>query len=324
MERVCATCRSPVKLGLHSIQLDCKQHYVHTKCINAKNPDFSDCAACRGDINEPTSFGGRDYVADPILVDGAGGVLTSIKRVANSALGRGTLQDSRDAFFLLSHGPDKCSIKWLLAEKNMGLQELLSQRVTMADFLANRYGWDQISQFKDIKGGGERARKALFSLRCNAEQFRDHSDLLPLDTIKTQLELTGRHMVELYGLHFPNENAPLSVIGAKNQVPWTAAEVSRLGLQMQDLFGAGLETFDQYVDLLPTDADEVALNVTDEDVNSLKVTTAPNPVPQVQVPIQVPIQGQRIVLTIGPEPVATPVVVIPPVRRLHSLRPNTK
>ena len=38
---------------------------------------------------------------------------------------------------------------------------------------------------------------------------------------------------------------------------------------MADLYGAGLETIEQYADLKPTDADEDAMGVTDKDVDGL-------------------------------------------------------
>ena len=63
--RECPVCRTTVPPGLHGIRLECS-HWVHTKCLSKKDPDFEKCAACKGDVdlnvpmvdaNEPTSFG---------------------------------------------------------------------------------------------------------------------------------------------------------------------------------------------------------------------------------------------------------------------------
>ena len=255
------------------------------------------------DATEPMCIDNRDYVQDPVASDSY-----------FSSFGR----YKKEPFTWLAA---KKPIEWMVREKGFGLQRMLQNGVTMDDFVNNGYTWENLKAFRDF-GSGEnhaRAREALFALKCNAEHFRDSAHLL--GSMVQDLEINGRHLVELYGFYFPADGKPLSVVGGKNEKYWSGTEVAQLGMKMDDLFGAGIETLDQYIHLDLTAQDEVAMGVTQKDLDDLE-----QPVEEV-VYVEQPRQ-QRIVVVAPPPPRqeyimrAAPRVVIerPKMTRLHGLK----
>ena len=301
----CPKCRKIVPQGLHGIRLECG-HSMHTKCLDKLNPDFAQCSACKGEVdlsvplvdaNEPTTYNGRDYVLDPL------------PKASDSLFSR--LRGARTAepwIWLAEHKP----IEWMIQNHGYGLQRMLASGVGMGDFLGNGYTWEELKTFRDLASGQkERAREALFALQTNAEHFRDH-----LKPAIAELEINGRHLVEMYGFIF-EPNCPLAVIGGKNDRPWSASELVQLGMKMGDLFGAGLESIEQYADLEPTDQNEVEMGVTDADVGGLvrKLAQVPAPAPvlaPVSAPAPAPAYTSRV-------PVAMD-YVRPKITRLHGLK----
>ena len=255
---ICPSCRKTVEPGLHGIQLECK-HWVHPKCLDRKSPDFERCAACKGDVNlnvpqfdetEPDSIDGRDYVQNPL----SDSIFTRLLRKG-------------EPFKWIA---DKTPLSWLIQEKGFGLQRMIMSGVRFEDFMAGGYNWDDMKAFKDfgMPERKERAREALFALKCNAEHLRDYQHLI--GNMIGDLGINGRHIVELYGLHFPeNSCSPLVTMGGRNDKPWHASHLVKLGFKMHDIVGAGITFVEQYAYLNPTDADEVAMNVTDQDISGL-------------------------------------------------------
>lgn len=301
--RECPVCRTTVPPGLHGIRLECS-HWVHTKCLDKKDPDFEQCAACKGDVdlsvplvdaNEPSCIDGRDYVQEPLASDS---YFTSLR--------------SRSKVFTWL--AERKPIEWMIRNQGYGLQRMLQDGVTMDDFMKNGYTWQDLRTFKDFSVGGERGRQALFALKGNAEHFRDYAHLL--GSVIPDLEINGRHLVELYGFYFPSANEPLSVVNGRNEKHWTAAQLATLGMKAQDLFGAGMETVDQYAHLQPTAKDERVMGITNADMDALM-----QPVEE---------QAEQVIIVeraAAPQPtiIRIPAVVPKPkMKRVHGLKPRRK
>lgn len=208
------------------------------------------------DKEEPYAIDGRDYIAQPLPNSF---FVNLIKRGFTT----------KEPFTWLN---ERKPVEWLIHEKKHGLQKLIMAGVRIEDFLKNGYTWSKdLRIFRDFSPteSKERGRNALQALQCNAEHFRDYS--AQLGQALVDLEINGKHLVELYGFYFPTKGAkPLSVAGGKNEKPWKAADLVKLGMKMDDLFGAEMTFVEQYVALKPTDDDEVGLGTTDQDMELLE------------------------------------------------------
>lgn len=297
----CRYCFKSVQANLYGLKLDCN-HWVHSGCLDKKNPDFNKCPECKGLITdafypgEASSLNGVDYVANPVS--------------RNSLLKRGILKTAEPYNWLKEQKP----LKWLIRDKQFGLQKMIEAGVTLDDLLYYGYEWKDIKQFKDFHQSPERARQALYALGCTAEHFRDHQEHFGRDAQK-EFQINGKHMVELFGLQFAG-NQMICAHG-KNKKSWNATDLVTLGFTVQDLFGAGMETLDQYIALEPNDDDEKALGVTDEDLKMLpysgdKVVEEPKQ--------QQPIVVKVVVEQPKPEPVVEK--ILPPAAYISISKPR--
>lgn len=251
---VCKYCYKSVKADLYGIKLDCN-HWVHSLCLDKKNPDFGQCPECKGIVieshcpEEPSSINGKDYIEEPVSRIGI--------------LKRGIISTKEPYNWL----KEKKDIKWIIREKQFGLQKMLEAGVTIDDLFGYGYQWDDIKQFKDFSvATKERGRKALQALGCTAEHFRDHYEYFGKQVID-HMQINGRHFVEQFGLQFAGNQ--LVVAGGQNKKEWHGQDLVKLGFKLKDLYGAGLETLDQYITLKTTDEDEEYLGVTKKDLDSL-------------------------------------------------------
>lgn len=245
MDRVCPTCFKNVEAGLYGIKLECN-HWVHTQCLDKKDPNFEKCGKClsptpsSSSSSEPDAIDGRDYIANP--VETAGWVYRLIKK---------------EPFTWLQ---ERKNLQWIMNEKKYGLQKLIQSGVSIDDFLQNGYTWDDLKVYKAVQ---ERPVKALKALKCNAEHFREYP-------IRGKFnDIDGRSLVEDFGLMFPPGGKPLICRNGKNNKPWIAQELVSLGFKIKDLYGAGMEYVEQYAALYPTDDDEYHLEVQDDDILKL-------------------------------------------------------
>lgn len=288
-EEECPVCLLTVVPGL-SIKHECG-HRTHGECMDQDNPNFEKCARCLNiapklAISQPTSFEGNDYVMNPI----GKSILGSIKKIWSKEVPIQTrLQEGKP----LEH---------LMAKYDCHLQRMLANGITLDDFLMNGYTFDDLQVYDDIKNGGDRAKKALIALQCNAEHLR---------SMPTLPYISAKSVVEDFGLYFP-ENDALSVVGGKNQEAWTLADLDRLGFTVKDLFGAGLTLYEQYEDLEPTPQLERKMGITKRDLDELMVQT------------RVVERPMREVYH-SPEPVRresllAPIPVAKPKRKLHGLK----
>jgi hypothetical protein len=321
MEPTCPVCRRAVQPGLHGIRLECK-HWVHAKCMNLKEPDFVKCAACKGEVNmnipqfdenEVDSINGRDYVQKPL----SDSFFTTFSRA---------YYKNKEPFKWIA---EKSPIEWIIKEKGYGIQKMIQSGVRFEDFLNAGYTWDELKAFRDFGDAKrrERAKEALFALKCNAEQLRDYPHLV--GSLVKELDISGRNLVELYGLYFKEKSAqPLMVAGGQNTKPWTASHLVNLGFKMKDLYGAGLEYIEQYADLKPTDADEVAMEVKDEDVNNLpsltEIERERRRLMETKVMDHVDSEDEEIIPQKRNYIERFPTIEIKPVKQLHGLRSKNR
>jgi hypothetical protein len=245
-ERTCPSCYKTVEAGLHGMKLECN-HWVHTKCLDKKEPNFEKCNMCLSSSSSPSSssfspydhdaIDGRDYISNPV---------SSASWVYKAFV--------KEPFTWLR---EHKKLEWIMNEKKYGLQKLLQAGVCIEDFLQNGYTWDNL---KIYKGFQERLVPTLKALKCNAEHFREY---------KNDFKLTGRQLVEDFGLYFPKGGKPMQCMGGKNQKSWIASELVDLGFEIKDLFGADMQYIEQYAALQPTDEDEIKLKVEDKDIDAL-------------------------------------------------------
>jgi hypothetical protein len=284
--------------------------------MDQKDLDFERCLRCKGSIveepvvwEEPLGINGVDYVE---FSTGESSMFSSIKQTITRA-------KTKEPFTWLQ---DRKDIQWMKNEKHCGLQHMIQAGVTIDDYINNDYTWKDLKKYSDFSGKNkERGRKALQALRCNAEHFRDYHVVLG-DAIK-DLEITGKHMVEVYGISFPDSplGKPLQVYCGKNKQPWHAKDLVKLGFKMYDLHGAGIQYLEQYIALNPTDQDELALGVTKRDLELLPLAHKPTPAPppaQVQTPVP-----QTTFVIINSQPAVPPPVVVKTMvaqKKTHGLR----
>jgi hypothetical protein len=253
----CSYCFKVVNAGLYGIKLNCG-HWVHSKCLNKKEPDFDNCAECKGEITlkEPLPNNKRDYINEPL----ADSWWLTFKKTAWK----------KEPFTFLN---EQIPIRELILQKQYGLQKLLEAGVTIDDFLSNQYTWDDLKTFQDFQQNNNRSKEALIALKCNAEHFRDYYHVL--GKAITDLNITGRDMVELYGIYFTEKTPdPMMVAGGKNIKLWSASDVLKLGMTMKDLYGARLQWYEQYANLEASEDEAKRLGVKDnEELTSFHAQT---------------------------------------------------
>lgn len=315
--KLCPKCRIEVKeLGINGTRLECG-HYVHTKCLG-NSPDFVSCDACKGLVNmelpvfdpsEPDAYNGRDYVNQPLA--------DSFFNQFSNLFKRG------EPFTWIRDG---VPMEWMIKTKGFGLQRMIAAGVRLEDFLTGGYTWDHLKGFKAFANGDkDRGRKALMALKCNAEHFRDFRHLL--GSMVTELDISPRNMVEMYGLCFPGNSAsPMIVMGGKNVKPWLASDLIPLGFKYHNIYGAGLQYLEQYAFLQPSDEDELALGVTDDDIRRLPsyeeerrkamaIMLRQQQQPAAAEPVEENYARPRYI-----EPIKVEVDPLPPKPRIHRLR----
>ena len=275
----CVRCRKSANPAF-SIQHDddvCK-HWTHVDCGDNRSYDeldFDKCDACLGKIDssapllpehEPTTKDGRDYIGDPLEQ----GVFSKLRRKVPSVFSRDqTKKTSLDPFYLLRMGPLECPVDWIMREKNLGLQHMLSQGVTIDDFVNNGYDWDQLKLFKDLSvpgKGKERRILTLQALKVTPEHFRTFPTALPVQA----MELTGQDLKNYFDLQFP-QDGPMLTSPASDD--WRAADVVRMGLKMGDLVDMGMCYLEHYMNLEPNEQEERALDANITQIQTLKMNS---------------------------------------------------
>lgn len=239
----CAVCWKRVEFGKGADQ-ECG-HVTHYKCLSDRDNVFEKCDQCEhGDailpIKEIASFDGHDYVREPMEK-------TSCSREIERLFVK------------------QVPIEGILIGKNLHLQELLHNGVTIDTFLKHGYDWQDLVKFQDMAEPGSRREMALYALHCNAEHFRKYADKLPLQ----ELKIKPKSLVENFGLVFGEGYGPLGVINGQNDMPWTLEALLKLGIRKPELYAAGLYTFKQMKELASSEAELKLAGFTQKDMDSL-------------------------------------------------------
>lgn len=260
MSKQCALCGTEVAAGIGTFRMKECKHWVHSKCMDQKTPNFKVCKpGCTGEVasvEEQNSYNGHDYVNSPK----APSMMTTLSQLAKGSDGYRLLQQ-------------QCPVKSLIHDKGYGLQRLLSEGIDIEDFLNNGYHWKDLQEFRDIR---ERPHDTLHALGLNAEHLRDYSHLLPIK----EMGITPRQVVELYGFYFPDNGAEAEVTGGKNAKRWTAEDLVGLGMTKVDLFGAHMSFWEHYETLTPSDETDRAMGILPKDPHIVELPSMyPDPIP---------------------------------------------
>lgn len=269
---VCSICYKEVKKG-QGIKHEVCGHLSHGWCLDQENPDFDHCYDCKNNSNEkiatkreirplevdqPRSYhvDGRDYIADPLPRKDQQGVLANL--ASKLTMKENTMKNA------LKEG---LPLKTLVAQYGCYLQAMLAHQVTIDDFIHSGY------TFKDMQDAysndlGENADKdryidALYALNVTPDHFR--SKIVPVDKLATP-----RDIIEQFGLVFPGNCGNLVT---NERTDWTLAELCDLGFTVDDVFGAGLQFYDQLEQLEPTRraGDLEKMGFTQQDIDDLPI-----------------------------------------------------
>lgn len=157
------------------------------------------------------------------------------------------IEASSDPYELLAH---RVPIRTMIARNKIGLQHCCKEGVTLTDFLRSGYKLADLVEFRDVSGkeGKERALQALaLGLRASANHFRDYPNAFPVEGVRKLTSMDNNAICEYFGLSFPGPHEPLQCDGDER---WNAADVLKLGLNIDNLVDFGLQTGGQYAELV--------------------------------------------------------------------------
>lgn len=225
-------------------------HTTHADCIKEENPNFHYCNTC---LNPESAVTKVEKSIEPRTTDGIDYVLNPGTRSKGSLLGsvvslvsrKPAVPPPKSALDLLREGTP---IKTIFQKHKYGLDHMLKEGITIDDFLANKYKWEDLCMFQDVsKEGPHRSLQTFTSgLKMTANHLRDYPDRLPFKAFKELTELETPQLCTLLGMEFPPDG-PLQCGG---DTKWTAKDCVRFDLVMTDLMDFGLYCVEQYVDLM--------------------------------------------------------------------------
>lgn len=189
---------------------------------------------------EPRPKDGIDYVLEP------GERAQEPSRVwgaVSSALSRRAPTEPGPLEMLRERTP----IDTMIKRHRLGLHHALKVGANIMDYLGNGYSWRDLLRYEDIgRMGAERATQALRALGTDANHFRAYPSQMPWSEVRKHCGLETSDLNEQFGLHFPPDG-PLECNGSEE---WSASDVLRLGVQMDDLLSFGMTYRGQYADLM--------------------------------------------------------------------------
>ena len=224
----------------HATHADCiAGESVGKQCHRCLNPDLVLQEGIGSGI-EPHTSDGVDYVKTPGTKSkgwSVGAVVSLVSRKPTTI--------TKTPLELIK---ESTPIDVIFKKHKYGLDHMLKEGVTINDFLASRYKWEDICAFEDISQNGPHRSLLTFTngLKLNANHLRDNPDRLPIDAFRSLTQLENSQLCTALGMEFP-QDASLQCCGDSN---WNAKDCVRLGLQMGDLIDFGLYCVEQYMDLM--------------------------------------------------------------------------
>jgi len=219
---------------------------------------------------EPHTDDGIDFVLYPGTKEQPGGVFSKVAGLLPFKKSAVPVKPAEKVEPLLNkHVP----IQTIIRKHKLGLDHALKEGVMIEDFLANGYRLKDLAEYEYISQEG--TRRALVTLTSGlglcANHLRDYSHLLPIKEVRDVTGLETSEICTVLGLEFP-EDKPLECFG---DTEWNLRDCVALGLTMSDLFEFGLQSKQQYGDLMLRMSKseivkaEAALEATEEQVASL-------------------------------------------------------
>ena len=243
---VCAKVAEPS----YSISFDKCGCSVHADCVGAEETDYLTCPACASGITttpplaeEPRPHDGIDYVLNPGLKKGNGnGFIATALSYVKKQPPASTKAPVTFASLVQKHVP----IATIMSQYKLGLQHGLKEGILIEDFLSAGYKLSDLAAFEDVgKLGPDRGRQTLIdALGLNATHVRDFPHAVSMKEINA---LTGVSTADELGLYFATNNGTLECYG---DTRWNAKDCVRLGLTIENLLDMGMQTIDQYQDLM--------------------------------------------------------------------------
>lgn len=254
----CSVCKKRTDAAYSITHTKCG-HATHTECFVEDQHDFNYCEGCLRPAAaaesveggpkksiEPRLKDGRDYVNNP-------GRRPSILSAATSVVGSALSFVARRS----PAAPARKTPAELLREKTpiedifrygYGLDHMLAEGVTIDDFIASRYKWNDLCAFEDVSQEGPRRALDTFvnGLKMNANHLKNHADLLPFDKFKELTQLETSELCTRLGMEFPVD----ACLQCEGKTDWNAKDCVRLGLTIDDLRDFGLYCQEQYVELM--------------------------------------------------------------------------
>ena len=105
------------------------------------------------------------------------------------------IYSSNDPYFLLQK---QCPVD-ILQDKGFSLSKMAEFGITIDNFIDNEYKIKDLVEFDDLN------IENLVKLKVEAEDFRDHPDVLPLKVLNKKIGLTPRDIVTIFGFKFNYE-----------------------------------------------------------------------------------------------------------------------
>lgn len=262
----CSKCWKYVTLHQSVKHVECL-HFSHLTCLDPNEPNFKLCAQC-----DPE----QESVKLPLKDERRAAAGTDIDYVRKPPRELAPYNPELDLVLR-----DKPSIECLILAEDLHLQDLLHHGATIDVLLKYGYTWDEdLVKFRDLAEPTRDRKDALAALGCTAEHFRDYPEQLPWKKILDK----PQDLVVDFGLCFVEEPVPcLITLGGENERPWTMEDLLQLGLQLKDLYKAGLYSYAQFESLKGSMEDIAALGFTQEALDRLYPPKIP-PRPKAKAP----------------------------------------
>lgn len=176
-----------------------------------------------------------------------------------------TVNTSNDPYWLIKqHVPVE-----VLLEKDLHINELISQGVTLEHFLSGGYNIKELAQFPEVLptiGKTDIFPKGvlvLFALKTRMHQLRDHKDQMPIAEVCKYTGLNKKYMAENMRLEF---HPTIGITSEGNKGKWTLQDLKYFGFDSMKSFisDLGLRKAEHWFAFNPTPFDVETFKVTQQ------------------------------------------------------------